>query len=1092
MRSAIRALLLPSLLTIVTMACAADSHPPGHERPFFMPRTERERIRQLVQTEAWAKAEYAKLRETAERGDGYASAFLYALNDDPKHLPAARKWLLARFGPEAWLVATAGKRLADAGFFKAGQVGIPEVYYDTDASGLIAYDWVAKGLDAADRRTIERGIVTCARYKMRCMDRWTQTPNLVFKPTCMVALSGLVAQDRDCVAWGFHRTQPWGARLGGYEQVLGVMLLDGGPWREATIYPIAHEVLLLAAKMSWYCQLYDGQDWWNRAVPNGSTPKGLMDYYLDTAYPIEHTGHGAGQVRVATCGDGATNAKGDLFLVNPAGDGLDCTPALAAAYQASGDSRYGAFLAMAPGYAPNLIDRRPLPARPQLPPAPSKVWPNYGLAMLRSDESPGYWTNSKAIAVFQVLSQGYGHDHRDKFSITLHGANRLLYPDYNAIQYENLATGWTRCSPSHNTLIVDEQEARDAAPTGIRHEFSPEVKFLATSAAGTFEGVEQTRVLMLTREYLLELFHARGKVPHTYDYVLHGFGRVRPAQPELFRPSEALRRRYWLVEKQQAMSADGPWALDFLWQEEPGSRKGRYGDAWYGQRAAVRVSMAGEAKTLVSHGVWGEQLARLVAEHQAGAVLDRLSTLIARRAGVRETVFVAAHEPYRGGEQPQVTHVTRLGQTADAIVVRVDATEFTDYIAASFGPQKDLPEHAVALGPSGTVSFRNYGYLRVARDGRVAARGGWTGWRLPAVAGPATLNGQPVSTTREQGMLALGRPARLPPAPAAEPECPLAVAVTPSAVCTFERDQRIMTFAIRNTLQEKHAVAGRIEFELPAGLATEPSRPEFGPLRSGEETRLAVSFRADKPPAGRHTVPYRVVYRLGDRKEEIRCLAMPVSVIVGPTLELVYRHPEPYFRVSAPRYTARLDMFAGRCRFLADEDAQPRLDGGLLFTFSDGKGEVFGESTTHAFTWPNETPAHLTAHAYDRCRWQAIFLGNRMLVRMDPGWTQFEKTHFTIPGKWISPQGPPQWKRIVALDAAGHESDARPGPAVRVAAAELAFPGGHASLAFQFQPPQEVAFQGSEMKFTLGSLTGDNWSIGFCRPGEFDAWRGKK
>jgi hypothetical protein len=301
-----------------------------------------------------------------------------------------------------------------------------------------------------------------------------------------------------------------------------------------------------------------------------------------------------------------------------------------------------------------------------------------------------------------------------------------------------------------------------------------------------------------------------------------------------------------------------------------------------------------------------------------------------------------------------------------------------------------------------------------------------------------------------------------------------------------------MTFAIRNTLQEKHAVAGRIEFELPAGLTTEPSRPEFGPLRPGEETRLAVSFRANKPPTGRHTIPYRVVYRPDDRHDEIRCLAMPVSVILGPTLELAYRHPEPFFRVTAPRYTARLDMFAGRCRFLADEDDQPRLDGGLLFTFSDGKGEVFGESTTHAFTWPNETPAHLTAHAYDRCRWQAIFLGNRMLVRMDPGWTQFAKTHFTIPGKWLAPQGPPQWKRIVAVDAAGHESDARPGPAVRVAAAELAFPGGHSSLAFQFQPPQEVAFQSTEMKFTLGSLTGDSWSIGFCRLGELDAWREKK
>ena len=60
--------------------------------------------------------------------------------------------------------------------------------------------------------------------------------------------------------------------------------------------------------------------------------------------------------------------------------------------------------------------------------------------MLRSDESPSYWTNDKSIAVFQVMSQGYGHDHRDKFSIMLYGAGRLLYPDYNAVQYENPAS----------------------------------------------------------------------------------------------------------------------------------------------------------------------------------------------------------------------------------------------------------------------------------------------------------------------------------------------------------------------------------------------------------------------------------------------------------------------------------------------------------------------------------------------------------------------------------------------------------------------------------------------------------------------------
>src|SRR5262249_44935739 len=128
----------------------------------------------------------------------------------------------------------------------------------------------------------------------------------------------------------------------------------------------------------------------------------------------------------------------------------------------------------------------------------------------------------------------------------------------------------------------------------------------------------------------------------------------------------------------------------------------------------------------------------------------------------------------------------------------------------------------------------------------------------------------------------------------------------------------------------------------------------------------------------------------------------------------------------------------------------------------------------------------------ETCRWQALFFGNRILIRMDPAWTQFERTHFTVPGKWVSPAGPPRWARVVAVGLDGKEYEAQPGPKVKVLAAELEFPGAGWNLPFKFGPPQEVAFNGTEMKFSIGSLNYDNWSVGFCKPGGFDAWRGKK
>ena len=110
----------------------------------------------------------------------------------------------------------------------------------------------------------------------------------------------------------------------------------------------------------------------------------------------------------------------------------------------------------------------------------------------------------------------------------------------------------------------------DAELTALRHEFSPEVKFLASSADGVFEGVDQTRALLLTKEYLLDVVHATSPVPHTYDYVLHSFGRVEPEKPDAFEPTKALMKRYWLVDDQKAMTTGEPWMLDFVIEEKPG------------------------------------------------------------------------------------------------------------------------------------------------------------------------------------------------------------------------------------------------------------------------------------------------------------------------------------------------------------------------------------------------------------------------------------------------------------------------------------------------------------------------------------------
>ncbi len=1077
---------LAALLIAALVVAAASSErlpiPPSHGRPFLLPPRERARILGLVRTEAWARAELERVRAAAQKGDGYWSAFLYALEGDARYLAAARRWLL-QYGHAG---GDLGRRALEAGpeFFRGGQPWLGDVYYRLDIAALVAYDWVHTGLTPDERQTIEAGIRTSARFRMRAMDRWTQTANLVFKPTVMVATAGLVTGDPELLAWGFHRHP--GSVRGGYFPVLETMLRDGGPWAEAPIYPIAHKSLLLMLATSRRLHLLDGRDWFSRRSPSGGSPKGLLEYYLDTAYPAERTGYGAGQIRVAAYGDGATSAEGDLFLVNPAGPGLHLHEELAEAFAVSGDPRYAAFLAMVPGYAPNLVDRRPLLPDVRLPAAPSRIWPGYGLAMLRSDESPAYWTSGKALAIFQVMSQGYGHDHRDKFGIMLHGAGRLLYPDYNAVQYENPAIGWTRNTVAHNTLVVDEGETRNATPTGVRHEFTPAVKFLATSASGVYEGVAQTRVLLLTPEYLLDLFHATSPVPHTYDYVLHALGAPRPDDPGRFHPSDALAARYTLLEGTRATTTGGQWALEFVqdaravrdkeahdrrWLEE---RKktvapARHGPEWYAHTAAVRVTMAAAPDTLVAHGT---------DVHQIGM-------LVARRAGHRDTLFAATHEPFANAEPPGITGVTVLARSRDAVVVRVDARDYTDYAAASVGPQTGLPEHALAPAgdPGMRFAFRNYGYVRVAREGRIAAWGGWTGLRLPAATGSVTLNGQPVPARLADGHLTVGRlPAALDPPLATPRESPLVSEVSPAVARVFERDRRALVLRITNGLDRP--VTGWIEFEPTGGLRVEPSRPTFGPVPPGKAAEVALTVVAADARPGRHTVTYRVHHAGPGSGPTLASAPRALPVTVGPVLEPVYRHPAPaVYRIHAPRFTAECEMFAGLCRSLAADDGTVRLDG-PLFTFSDGQQELLSPATRHAFTWPTEVPAHLVAHTYDVARYHLLFQGDRILVGMNPDWTRAPKVHFTIPGHWRSPERPPHWAEIVTAKQTGGDP--------RVAAAELAFPGAPWHLCFEFLPPQPVTLAGTGLQFTLDPLARDRWTVGFCQPGDLDTWRWKR
>ncbi len=196
-------------------------------------------------------------------------------------------------------------------------------------------------------------------------------------------------------------------------------------------------------------------------------------------------------------------------------------------------------------------------------------------------------------------------------------------------------------------------------------------------------------------------------------------------------------------------------------------------------------------------------------------------------------------------------------------------------------------------------------------------------------------------------------------------------------------------------------------------------------------------------------------------------------------------------------------MADGAFIFLADDTDRVRLDGEPLFLLSEGEGDqrvqMLGREPSKLGVWPGHQPANLVAEAYgrteqrgQRCRWQAIFNVSSIRFRMDPDWSRFERATFTLPGNWRCSSGKPRWTRIIAVDRNGKEREAHAGDDVMVKAALLDFPDGEFDLAFQFNPQQQVTFQGTGMEFSIGVIERDSWHVGFCKPDGFDQWRGAR
>jgi hypothetical protein len=115
------------------------------------------------------------------------------------------------------------------------------------------------------------------------------------------------------------------------------------------------------------------------------------------------------------------------------------------------------------------------------------------------------------------------------------------------------------------------------------------------------------RALLLTREYLLDVFRLSSAETHKYRWVVHAWGWPQPEKPEEWRDSAELRKvwpvaqvdhngPFYAFKNEKALAAGvNPWSVTAL--QHKAAESNALGDGWFKRKVGVKLSMLGGAET---------------------------------------------------------------------------------------------------------------------------------------------------------------------------------------------------------------------------------------------------------------------------------------------------------------------------------------------------------------------------------------------------------------------------------------------------------------------------------------------------------------
>ena len=401
-----------------------------------------------------------------------------------------------------------------------------------------------------------------------------------------------------------------------------------------------------------------------------------------------------------------------------------------------------------------------------------------GFALLRAEESPGYWESPKPAVALQ-FGMYYVHYVHDCFSILGYVAhNRHVYERMGRMGsgYAGGDTWRDNVRGQASGVTVDDLRIQpvDTGDQGsrnvrIREKLTPTAKFVAVRAkpgqpdpAATkprtrraqalYPDVDAERALVLTDEYLFDVFWLKSDRERVYDWHVQGRGRIEGAQDKPWTVIEALPNARFTAYKQRPRRGRGRQKLPPL------------------PPIKIRKKPAGDtvwAESLITKHVDGDtvgvRVAMLPAPNTgiftfAGPEVNPTNNavLMARRKAPA-TVFAALHEPFKGGRAAySITSYERIAENERGLAVAIRGkagSAVNDRILLRYGDNVDQPLTLEGNGESFT--FMDYAHIRVGEK-TVTADGSLSAMTLKVAGSPRlVLNGKEVPATVAKGVMTL-------------------------------------------------------------------------------------------------------------------------------------------------------------------------------------------------------------------------------------------------------------------------------------------------------------------------------------------------